>query len=56
MRTGSGLTTFATRSIRPVCSVWLVRSSTQPSTSVPANRTRTRVPGTAETDSGSGTT
>ena len=43
--TGSGLTTLASRSIRPGGRCAATRSSTQPSRRVPAKRTRTRVPG-----------
>jgi hypothetical protein len=53
--TGSGLTTLVIGASRPTWSVAAARAITHPSTSFPANRTRTRVPGTALADIGSGT-
>ena len=47
LSTGSDDTTLCSAASRPSCSVESARSSTKPSTSRPANRTRTRAPGWA---------
>ncbi len=47
LRTGSALTTRRSGASRPVWSESLRRSTRNPSTSCPANRTFTRAPGTA---------
>jgi hypothetical protein len=54
-RTGSGETTLARKPSLPPKSDSANRSARNPSTSCPANRTRTRQPGTATSSSCAGT-